>query len=298
MKDPLLKFDWNQARAFLATVEKGSLSAAARYLGKRQPTISRQVAGLEESLGIVLFERVGRSLVLTTPGIQLFDHFKSMGHAAKLVTLAAAGQSQALEGRVSITATNVLATEHLPPILKIIRKQAPGIVIDIHATDQIRDLMRREADIALRHNRPEGPELIGKLIAEIPLQLYASSEYLSLRGYPKSIADLSEHDFIGFERPEILISYLKNMGVLLESNNVNILTQSGTLVLSLIKEGLGIGIISKKIAEKNPNLEIVLPAIDTIKVPLWLVSHRELRTSQRIRFVFDILSAELPKIIK
>lgn len=292
------KFDWNHARAFLATVEKGSLSAAARYLGKRQPTISAQVAGLEEALGVLLFERVGRSLVLTTPGAELVEHFKSMGNAANLIALSAAGQSQELKGPVSITATNLLATEHLPPILKQIKKQAPGIVIDIHTTDKIQDLMRREADIAIRHNRPDEPELIGKLISQVPLHLYASVEYLSSHGVPENISDLTNHDFIGFERPENLISYLKNMGVSLNSANVNFLTQSGTLVLSLVEAGLGISILTEKIAKKNPKLIQVLPNIDPISVPLWLVSHRELRNSQRIRFVFDMLSAELPKIVK
>jgi len=292
------KFDWNHARAFLATVEKGSLSAAARYLGRRQPTISAQVAGLEDALGVALFERVGRSLVLTTPGTNLFEHFKSMGNAANLVALAAAGQSQELEGPVSITATNLLATQYLPPILKLIKEQAPGIVVEIHTTDRIQDLMRREADIAIRHNRPEEPELIGKLISQIPLHLYASVEYLSFRGVPKTTAELSNHDFIGFDRPENLISYLKNMGISLNSANVNFMTQSGTLVLSLVEAGLGISILSEKIAKQNPKLVQVLPDIEPIIVPLWLVSHRELRTSQRIRFVFDMLSAELPKIVK
>lgn len=292
------KFDWNHARAFLATVEKGSLSAAARYLGKRQPTISAQVAGLEEALGVVLFERVGRSLVLTTPGTKLFEHFKSMGNAANLIALSAVGQSQELEGPVSITATNVLATQHLPPILRLIKEQAPGIVVDIHTTDRIQDLMRREADIALRHNRPEQPELIGKLICEIPLHLYASIDYLSSRGAPKSIAELSSHDFIGFDRPETLVSYMKNMGITLNSANVNFMTQSGTLVISLVEEGLGICMLPETVAKKNPKLVQVLPSVEPIKVPLWLVSHRELRNSQRIRFVFDMLSAELPKTVR
>jgi len=298
MSDIERKFDWNHARAFLATVEKGSLSAAARYLGKRQPTISAQVAGLEEALGVLLFERVGRSLVLTTPGTELFEHFKSMGKAAGLITLAATGQSQELKGPVSITATNTLATEHLPPILKQIKKQAPGIVITIHTTDKIQDLMRREADIAIRHNRPDEPELIGKLISEVPLHLYASVDYLSLRGVPKNVSELTNHDFIGFERPENLISYLKNMGISLKSANVNFLTQSGTLVLSLVEEGLGISILPETVAKKNPQLVQVLPDIEPFKAPVWLVSHRELRSSQRIRFVFDILSEELPKIVK
>jgi len=140
-------FDWNQARAFLATAEEGSLSAAARVLGQRQPTLSRQVARLEEDLGVMLFERIGRRLMLTQPGIELLEHFKAMGAAADLVTLTASGQSQAIEGQVSITATDFMATYRLPRVLSRIRDVAPGIKISVSTSNEVRDLMRREADI-------------------------------------------------------------------------------------------------------------------------------------------------------
>ena len=104
-----MSFDWNQARAFLATAEEGSLSAAARAIGQTQPTLSRQVAALEQDLGVTLFERIGRSLSLTQSGLELLDHFRAMGDAANRISLTASGQSQAIEGRVSITATDVTA---------------------------------------------------------------------------------------------------------------------------------------------------------------------------------------------
>ena len=135
-----VSFDWNQARAFLATAEEGSLSAAARALGQTQPTIGRQVAALEEDLGVTLFERVGRSLALTQSGLELLDHFRAMGDAASRISLTASGQSQAIEGQVSITATPVLATYRLPAILKRLRDEAPGIVIEIIASHSSRAL--------------------------------------------------------------------------------------------------------------------------------------------------------------
>lgn len=138
-----ISFDWNQVRAFLVTAEEGSLSAAARSLRLAQPTLSRQVSGLEQRLGVTLFERGNRSMALTAAGFELLEHVRVMGEAAMRVSLTASGQAQAVEGRVCITATDVFATYHLPPILARVREQAPGIEIEVIASDEVCDLRRR-----------------------------------------------------------------------------------------------------------------------------------------------------------
>lgn len=286
-------FDWNQARAFLATAEEGSLSAAARLLGQRQPTLSRQVASLEEDLGVMLFERIGRRLMLTEPGVELLEHFKTMGAAADLVSLVASGQSQAIEGQVSITATDVMATHLLPKVLWRIRDVAPSINISIIASNEVRDLMRREADISIRHARPEQPDLVGKKIGEVSIQLYASRRYLQSNGYPETAADISGAEFIGFENPEQLLSALTARGLSLTDRNFKLSTNSGPAYLAMVRDGFGIGLLSKEIASMMPELTPVLPEIDPIAVPVWLVTHRELHTSRRIRLVFDLLAENL-----
>jgi len=286
-------FDWNQARAFLTTAEEGSLSAAARLLGQRQPTLSRQVAKLEEDLGVMLFERIGRRLMLTQAGHELLAHFKTMGTAADLISLAASGQSQVIEGQVSITTTDVMATYHLPQVLRRLRDVAPGINVNISTSNEVRDLMRREADISIRHARPDQPDLVGKMIGEVSIHLYASSGYLKLYGYPETAADVSEADFIGFDNPEQLLSALTARGLSLTDRNFKLACGSGTAYLALVREGLGIGLMSKEIAETMPNLIPVLPEFEPIEVPVWLVTHRELHTSRRIRIVFDLLAENL-----
>ena len=110
-------FDWNQARAFLATAEEGSLSAAARALGVTQPTLSRQVSALEEKLGITLFERGPRMTSLTSAGLEVLDHVRAMHEAAAKLSLSASGQSQAVAGLVRIATTDTLACCHLPNML-------------------------------------------------------------------------------------------------------------------------------------------------------------------------------------
>lgn len=285
-----IAFDWNQARAFLATAEEGSLSAAARALGQTQPTLSRQVAALEAQLGVLLFERIGRSLSLTQSGLDLLEHFRAMGEAASRVSLAASGQSQAIEGHVSITATPLMATYHLAPVLQRIREAASEIVIEIVASNDLRDLMRREADIAIRHVRPEQPDLIAKLVGETSAQLYASTAYLDRLGRPETPEDLSEADFIGFEDQEKMIPVLNGLGLSLTGRNFKLVTASGPVILALVKQGLGISMLTRDIGALTPELEPVLPSLDPIPVPIWLVTHRELHTSRRIRLVFDILA--------
>lgn len=283
-------FDWNQARAFLVTAEEGTLSAAARALGLTQPTLGRQVAALENNLGVTLFERVGRSLCLTQAGLELLEHARAMGEAASRVSLAASGQSQSIEGKVSITATNVMATYHLPPLLKQLREMAPAIEIEIVASNEVRDLQRREPDIAIRHGRPEQPDSIAKLVGETSAHLYAAKEYLDRIGRPQCPSDLADADFIGFEHPERLLPVLEPLGLSLSRANFKLVSASGTVIQELMKQGLGIGIMTKQDAARLPELEAVLPELAPIPVPIWLVTHRELHSSRRIRLVFDFLA--------
>lgn len=283
-------FDWNQARAFLVTAEEGSLSAAARALGLTQPTISRQVAGIEETLGVTLFERTSRALLLTQAGIELLEHFRSMGQAADLISIAATGQSQTITGHIAITATEMMAAHFLPSILKSLRTKAPELKVEIIASNQSSDLRRREADIAIRHARPQDENLIAKRLRDSTAHLYAASSYLQEVGRPSQASDLAEMRFVGAEDPEWLLGPLSLRGINLTMANFNFVTASGTLALELIRQGFGVGFLPIDIAEKYPELENLWPALEPIQIETWLVAHRELRTSPRIRLVFDLLS--------
>ncbi len=288
-----VSFDWNQARAFLVTAEEGSLSAAARALGLTQPTLGRQVAALEEELGVALFDRVGRSLSLTQAGLELLDHVRAMGEAAGRVSLTASGQSQAIEGQVCITASDAMSAYYLPPVLRRIRKVAPAIEIEVVAANALRDLRRREADIAIRHVRPEHPELIAKLVRETSARLYASTAYLEAHGRPTGASDLLDGTFIGFEQSGQLLAGLNGRGLSLTKRNFKLITDSGVAGWEMVKQGLGIGVMVEEIAAMTPEVECVLPDLDPFEVPIWLVTHRELHTNRRIRLVFDLLSEAL-----
>lgn len=285
-----ITFNWNQVRAFLVTAEEGSLSAASRALGQSQPTLGRQVAALEKELGVVLFERVGRSLTLTPSGLELLDHVRAMGEAANRISLTASGQSQAIDGRVLITASDIMSAYILPPVVKRLRDMAPLLEIDIVAANDIRDLQRREADIAIRHVRPEQPDLIARLVREATGHFYAAGSYLDRRGRPTTLAELSGHDFIGFGDNDRMLEYLNPICPGLSHSNFRLGSKSGIVAWEMAKNGLGIVPMSDEVGATTPGIERVPVDMDPFVFPIWLTTHRELHTSRRIRLVFDLLA--------
>lgn len=288
-----IKFDWNRARAFLVTAEEGSLSAAARALGMAQPTVGRQVTMLEKELGVVLFDRVGRSLTLTPSGLELLNHVRAMGIAANAVSLSAMGQSNSIEGTVSIAASAVYAAFLLPPIIDKLRQQEPGIHIEIVTSNQASDLRLREADIAIRNFRPTEPNLIAKKIKDVPARLYASSRYLEKIGNPVRPYDLRNAEFINIDASGLYVKGLNALGLNLTEENFPIYTENYLVMWELVKQGLGIGILDANIGDAEPMVQQVLPNLEPLLFPVWLVAHRELTTSRRIRMVFDLLATEL-----
>jgi DNA-binding transcriptional LysR family regulator len=282
-------FDWNHIRSFLVAHEEGSLSAAARILGLTQPTLSRQITSLEEDLGFIVFERGHRSLTLTQPGLELLEHVKNMGEAANLISLAASGQSQKVEGQVSITASDAMSTYHIPGILKGLKDVAPDIEIEIVSSNEIRDLQRREADIAVRHVKPEQPDLITRHVCNVQANLYASCSYLEKLGGLETKDDLTDACFIGFENPERSLSLYQSMGLPIGRKNICYVTNDGVSRWEIVKQGLGIGIMDEKTAAITEEVEQVLQDIAPLEFPIWLTTHRELHSSRRIRIVFDFL---------
>lgn len=282
--------DWNQMRALLTTVEAGSLSAAAKRLGLTQPTLGRQVAALEESLGLAIFERVGRNLVLTEAGQRLVADLREMGAAAERVALSAAAQSQSVEGVVRITTADIYAGHVLPPLLEKIRREAPGIIVQVLAVGQISDLLRREADIAIRHVRPDQDGLIARRCKDTAAYVYGTPALIETLGRPQTGTELARHDFFGaLENNDDFIAEMQKRGVPLGPDNFRLATQSGMTAWEWVRKGMCLGAMVEAVARQTPEVEIVVPSIEPIPVPVWLVTHRELHTSRRIRLVFDML---------
>lgn len=288
-----ITFDWNQARAFLVTAEEGSLSAAARALGLTQPTLSRQVAALEERLGVTLFERVAKTLVLTDAGLELAEHVRAMGEAASRVSLAASGKSQAVEGLVTVSTTDLMAAHVLPDILKDLRDKAPGIDIRVLCTNSLSDLRRREADIAIRHVAPDHPELFARKLRDAPARIYGARSYLAEKGGPFAASDAERLDFVGYDNTEELVAYLRGFGLAVSEANIRVGSPSGVAAWEFVRRGFGLSIMADEIAARCPEVVPAFDGLEPVMFPMWLVTHRELHTSRRIRLVFDHLAENL-----
>ena len=284
-----LNFDWNRARAFLVTAEKGSYSAAAKALNLTQSTLGRQVQALEEELGVVLFERVGKGIEITPIGLDLVEHVKTMAEGANKLSLAAMGQSEELEGVVTITASEVNSAFLLPPVIKKIRSLAPGITIEITAKNDSADLRKREADIAVRNFQPKQPDLIMKKVSESFGNFYATKGFIKKYGPFKNKEDLSKARFVSIGDITMYIEGMKGFGFNLTKENFPVMTESHFVHWNLVKEGLAIGVMPHVVGDKEKSVERVLKSFKGISYPTWIVSHRELKTNRRIRFVFDQL---------
>ncbi len=292
-------FDWNRARAFLVTAEEGSFSAAARALGMSQPTLGRQVSALEEELGVTLFERVGTRLELTATGVELAKHVRVMSEAASRVSLVAAGQSLSIDGTVRIAASEAVSAYLLPPIVAEIRAQHPGVEIELVVSNQTSDLRRREADIAVRNYRPTESDLVSRKLKDSAAYLYASPVYLEKIGNPTTPEALAQRaELFGFEdHKDRLIELLNAWGLGLDRKNIPITTDNHLVQWELAKAGLGICMMMQEVGDAEPRVCRVLPELPApMRFPTWLTSHRELKTSRRIRVVFDLLAEALARV--
>lgn len=287
------KLDWNQLRAFLETAETGSLSAAARKLGLTQPTLSRQVAAIEQRMGVTLFERVGKAMALTPTGLDLLEHARAMGAAAQALGVAASGRSQAVGGVVSVSASDAVASYLLPPLVRRLREQEPGISIEVIPSNAFSDLLRREADIAIRHAKPEQPELIARLIRDASACFYASEDWVRTHGHPRSADDAAALPFVGSDRSGQYLGYLRQHGLPLTEANFSCYADHTVAHWALVRQGMGIGAMIDEIAQATPGIVRVLDDVPPVIFPIWLVTHRELRTARRIRVVFEALAQGL-----
>lgn len=290
------EIDWNQLRAFHATVATGSLSAAARRLGLTQPTLSRQILALEADLGVPLFERRSRRLVLTQTGADLVEHARAMSDAADSVALAASGRMQQVGGRVCISATDTYSAYLLPPIVERIRSEAPQITVAIVASNELSDLHRREADIAIRHVRPDRPGLAGFHVRDTVAHFYASEDWVARNGRPARPADLAKAGLIGFDDAARFSEYLRGIGIPIDAGDFRLTSDSSVAAWEMAKRGLGVAAMLREVAERTTGMVKLLPDMAPISVPIWIVMHRELQASPRIRVVQKILAEELAQM--
>ncbi|MDH7798258.1 MULTISPECIES: LysR family transcriptional regulator [unclassified Beijerinckia] len=289
---------WDLYRSFLAVLEEGSLSGAARLLGLTQPTIARHIDTLEAATGCGLFLRSQRGLIATDAALELKPYAQTLAATATALMRTASGHGQTVRGTVRITASEVVGAEHLPPILARLRELHPQLVIELVLSNAVGDLLRGDADIAVRMVEPVQDALVAKRLASIGLGLYAHRSYLARRGVPTSMADLAQHDCIGFDRETpALRAFLQSVPTLNRSSFA-LRADSDLAQLAAIRCGFGIGGCQIPLAARNPDLVRVLANDFALEMGVWIVMHEDLSTSPRCRAVFDALVEGMSRSIK
>lgn len=282
--------DWNLYRSFLAVLEEQSLSAAARRLGLTQPTLARHIDVLEQAIGADLFLRSQRGLSPTGMALDLKPHAETLASVAAALLRTANGHAGEVRGSVRLSASEVMGVEHLPPVLAALRRRHPGLVVELVLSNTVDDLLRREADIAVRMVEPSQQALVSRRLLPIELGLHARRDYLDRRGTPASVEQLAGHDLIGFDRKTPAIRTLLEGLPVLDRPDFALRADSDLAQLAAIRAGFGIGICQVQLARRDPDLVRVLAEAVGVELGLWIVMHENHRTSARYRAVFDALA--------
>jgi len=286
------QLDWSALRDFGVVAEEGSLSEAARRLGVSQSTLTRRMAALEEDLGAEVLRRGPRGVELTETGEAILEPIRRMTGEVREVDLVATGRDATLSGTVRISSTEGLVNHWCTPTLRDFQREHPAIRFELDVSMRNANVLRREADIALRLGRPRQQELVARRGADLRVGLYASTEYLERFGRPGTIEEIANHQTICFDEA------LRGGGVgawiekLLGGGNVVYRATGLMTQLEAVRCGWGIGFSSVFIANEIPELERVVPELEHA-IEIWLVTHAGLRRSARIRAVYDFLAERL-----
>jgi len=291
-------FNWSLIQSFLAALEHGSLMGAARATGVSQPTLGRHIAELESQLKLVLFERTGRGLQPTAQALALADAAHAMEAGASSFSRLASGATELAHGRVRLSASQPVACFLLPPILARMRQALPHVVVELVVSNAVSNLLRREADIALRMVQPEQSSLVAQRIGQVHLHACASQHYLNRSGTPTQPMDLRQHDLITGDHNHEIEDGCVTIGIAANELRHGLRTDDLNAQWAAVRAGMGVGFMSRYLIASDPEVKRLLPMLAVPTLPMWITVHRELRTSARIRAVYDFLAHEVAQALQ
>jgi DNA-binding transcriptional LysR family regulator len=288
---------WDHFRTLLAVLDAGSLSGAARTLGLTQPTVGRHVEALEAQFGAPLFTRSAGGLAPTETALALRPHAETMAAAAEALARTASGEADAVRGAIRIAAADIVGVEVLPPILTGFRQAHPEVVIELALSSRQEDLLRREADIAVRMVRPTQGALLAKRVGAVPLKLYAHRRYIAAHGMPTSLS-LAGVSAIGFDRDPLMRRALSERQLHFDRGDFALRTDSDLAQLAFLRAGYGVGGCQAPIARRDPDLVPVLEDAFRYELEVWVAMHEDLKSSRRMRLMFDWLVDGLGEYVR
>jgi DNA-binding transcriptional LysR family regulator len=293
--------NWDLYRSFLSVLKEGSLSGAARALGLTQPTVGRHIDALEQALGLSLFTRSQAGFIATDAAHSLQPYAETLSAASSALLRAASGigrgADQQIKGTVRVTASEVVSVEVLPPLLAQLRDSHPGIAIELAVSNRIENLLRRDADIAVRMQRPEQDVLLARRVGHIDLGFHAHRRYLERHGIPQNMEEMTQHTLIGIDTENAFTRKLQPLLGGLASSHFALRSDSDLVHLASIRAGLGIGICQVRLAARDPNLVRVVPGQFNISMETWLAMHENLRSNPACAAVYTALAAGLEDYI-
>jgi DNA-binding transcriptional LysR family regulator len=289
---------WDHYRTLLAVLDKGSLSGAARALGLTQPTVGRHIEALEAELGAPLFTRSAAGLAPTDAALTLRPHAEAMAAAAEALVRTASGEAEATHGIVRVTAAHIVGIEVLPSILAGFHDAHPEVIVELAISDRFEDLLRREADIAVRMARPTQGALLAKRVGAVPLKLYAHRRYLEAHGVPTTMDDARVAAIIGYDRDIWMERALAERQVQVTREMFAFRSDSDLAQLAVLRAGFGIGACHVPLAARDPNLVPVLEDVFRFEFEIWVCMHEDLKTSRRMRLMFDWLVEGLTAYVR
>jgi DNA-binding transcriptional LysR family regulator len=286
---------WELYRSFLAVVREQSLSGAARALGLTQPTVGRHVSALEQSLGVSLFTRSQAGLQATVGALSLVPYAESMASAAEALRRAASGEAGEDRGTVRVTASEMVGTEVLPQCFATFREGHPRIIIELVVSNRSDDLLRRDADIAVRMVRPTQDALLARKMGTVQLGMFAHPRYVKAHGVPKSLTELPAHPLIGFDRNPSF-RRLDKLGMPVSRELFAFRCDSDVAQYAALCAGFGLGVCQVALAKRD-KLVPVLTGVVSFELDVWVVMHKDLKSSRRMRLMYDHLAAHLEAYI-
>jgi DNA-binding transcriptional LysR family regulator len=289
---------WDLLGAFLAVMRTGSLSGASRTLGVAQPTVRRQIETLEEVLGTVLFTRSQTGLTATEAAKATLPYAESMASVAEALVRSVSAPSAGEHGTVRVACSEVMGVGALPPMLADLRRAHPRIQIELSASNANEDLLRRDADVAVRMAQPTQGALVAKRVGTVKLGVFAADSYLADHAVPRAVADLADgHALVGKDRDTTFLGALAAAGLSLKRKDFALRTDNDAAYIAALRAGVGIGILQVPLAVGPPRLRRLLPKV-SFDLPIWVVTHEDLRASRRVSIVFEHLVASLTKYIR
>jgi DNA-binding transcriptional LysR family regulator len=289
---------WELFRTFLEVARDGSLSGAARKLALTQPTVGRHIDALEAALGLSLFSRSPQGLAATPAALELVGHAEAMAAASAALRRTASSGALTDRGTVRVAASEIMGCEVLPTILASFRESHPGIVLELAVSNRNEDLLRRDADIAVRMVRPRQKSLLARRIGKTVIGFYAHRDYLSQYGVPKTLADLDKHTLIGFDRDDQSLRSLGPLPRKVTRDNFGFRCDSDLAQFAALRAGMGIGGCQHNIAKRYKALVPVLARAIRFDLEVWIAMHEDMKSTGRVRMLFDHLAAGLSAFVR